>query len=250
MGRVALSLLLLATVPASASAQTMVSVHDDAAARAVFEAGRIAFRQGDYRMAARAFTHAYSMSPRPALLLDAGHAWLRVGERGRARRAYEAYLLARPSARDRAWIEARVSALARHEDTASRSRAPASESMIDRDDAPGPFDGRAWTWVAAGGSLALAAAAAYFWSDATHAYDALASSCGVDGTCTAAQVERVDTSVLFADLSLGASALSLAAAVLLYFVEAPDAGDPPATRERALSLRVPMEGTLELRGTL
>jgi hypothetical protein len=87
----------------------------------------------------------------------------------------------------------------------------------------GFFQGRLWTWVAAGGAVAFGGAAVGFGLQNQAQYNDLMKKC-TDG-CPPKEIDRaidhsgVKTSALLTNLSLGLSGACLAGAVVLYFLE-------------------------------
>jgi tetratricopeptide (TPR) repeat protein len=83
-------------------------------ARAIFEAGRVAFDAARYEDALRHFRHAYQISPRPALLYNIGVAADRLRRDSEALEHFERYLREAPAdAPQRADALARVEILRR-----------------------------------------------------------------------------------------------------------------------------------------
>ncbi len=100
---------------------------DDAVARKLFEAGKVAYEAGDYEDALRFFEQAHERSARPALLFNIGQAADRLREDERALTAYRAYLEQVPGAHNRTAVEARIRAIER----AQQRREPrASEPVV------------------------------------------------------------------------------------------------------------------------
>lgn len=99
---------------ASAAFVTNASAQDasyDAEARALFEAGRLAFDAGRYEDALQHFQGAYRRSQRPQLLFNVGVAADRAGRVAEAISAYEKFLESVPEDGQRPWIEARLAEL-------------------------------------------------------------------------------------------------------------------------------------------
>lgn len=207
----------------------------DVRARELFEAGRAAFEEGRYRAAAIAFERSFELSGRAALLLNAGNAWDRLGDRVRAAAALRQYLAADPESPRRDAIEDRIAEL-----EADRT----AVASVPRDRPPsdtGWLLGRRWTWVALALSVAGAAVAAWSWSDATARYEALQQSCGPSG-CSEDDIEGVRGPVAWTNAGLVTSLVALGGAVLLWFVEGGDLDEPRAVELRATG------GGLELGG--
>ena len=96
MGLMAVALCVTAVsfsvAPSSASAQTTA----DDEARALFEAGRLAFSRGRYEQALGNFQEAYELSQRPALLYNIGTTFDRLRRDQEAIDAFEQFLEAQP----------------------------------------------------------------------------------------------------------------------------------------------------------
>ncbi|AKF11592.1 hypothetical protein DB32_008741 [Sandaracinus amylolyticus] len=140
------------TPPASSSQ----SSSRDAEARALFEAGRVAFADGRFEDALEYFERSHELSGRPELLYNIGTSSDRLRREREAVSAFEAYLAALPDAPNRREVEGRLRVLreeiaredeqaaavaaaeaAAAQDAASApSAAPASESA-ERDDGGG-----------------------------------------------------------------------------------------------------------------
>lgn len=99
----AAQILLLVAASGAESARPSES---DAAARARYADGEIAFRDGRYSDAIRAFDEGYRLVPRPIFVLNVAHCWRRMGDLMRARAAYRRYLIVDPDTRRRADVEA------------------------------------------------------------------------------------------------------------------------------------------------
>lgn len=93
-----------------ASAQSSA---DDAAAREYFNAGRVAFSQGDYESALIYLRHAYRTSGRAALLYNIGLAADRLGREQEALQAFEQYLDKTESPARELEVRRRIEALRR-----------------------------------------------------------------------------------------------------------------------------------------
>lgn len=83
----------------------------DAEAKALFQAGRVAFGEGRFDSALNYFRQAYQLSPRPALLYNIGSAADRLRRDAEALAAFEQYLEQVPDAENRAEVEARIKVL-------------------------------------------------------------------------------------------------------------------------------------------
>ena len=83
----------------------------DREARALFDAGRLAFSEGRYDNALEHFQRAYELSGRPQLLFNIGIAAERLRRDREAVAAFRAYLHALPDTDQRASVEARIGIL-------------------------------------------------------------------------------------------------------------------------------------------
>lgn len=192
----------------------------DATARRLFEAGRDAYHQGEFELAVSLWERAFSLSGRAALLLGIGDAYDRLNESGQAADAIRQYLVLEPDSDSREHLLARIGLL--EEDLGRDRQEPADEGL-----------GRPFTWVAAGSTGLLAVTSGLFWSRANTRYDALSATCaGSTAGCDDGQVDTVGRQLRVANVTLALSVVSLAAAVILYFVEGPSGDDDDATATR------------------
>lgn len=133
--RIALAIALVGTLlalPSRATAQPVAVAaastaagarqRADAQARELFLAGEEAYDQGRYEDARDAFTRAYALSGRPALLFNLGSVSERLRRDEEALRAYEAYLESLPDAPNRGYVESRISFLRAQIDEEERRR--------------------------------------------------------------------------------------------------------------------------------
>lgn len=79
-----------------------------------YQTGRLHYERGDFDKALAEFEAAYRLSPRPELQYNIAQACERLLYYDRALFAYEAYLLGRPNAPDRKFVESRIEFLKRH----------------------------------------------------------------------------------------------------------------------------------------
>lgn len=106
--------VVLSTVPAlSALPETAAAQSADARtrARAVYTEGQRLFDAGDFTGALAKFEEAYGIVSNPVVLLGVASAQERLGRLPEARATLERYLRERPTAPDRADIEARIAAM-------------------------------------------------------------------------------------------------------------------------------------------
>lgn len=85
--------------------------HLDEEARAIFQAGRIAYDQGRFQAALEHFERAYELSGRPELLYNIGTSADRLRMDERALEVFVAYLEALPNAPNAAVVRARIEVL-------------------------------------------------------------------------------------------------------------------------------------------
>jgi hypothetical protein len=91
------------------------------------------------------------------------------------------------------------------------SPAPAPPSRPERSSPPRPRP-NGWTWALGGAALAAGGAGAWLLASSLSDYRRLQRSCGVSGSCTAAQVDDVRNRVWAGDVALiGAAALAAGA---------------------------------------
>jgi tetratricopeptide (TPR) repeat protein len=129
---------------------------DDAAreeqARAVFQAGRVAYENGDFEAALGHFRAAVELSDRPALWFNVGMAATQLRRDAEALEAFETFLRREPDAANAGQVRARVALLrasiarASEGDAGAISSRPPSRSASR---APGWWPSRcseAWRW--------------------------------------------------------------------------------------------------------
>jgi tetratricopeptide (TPR) repeat protein len=90
---------------------TEASASTDREARALFDAGSVAFTEGRYESALRHFENAYALSPRPGMLFNIATAYDRMRRDAEALAHFRNYLEAVPDAPNRAEVEARIAVL-------------------------------------------------------------------------------------------------------------------------------------------
>lgn len=106
----ALALALTLTC-ATASVTHAQDQGEDSEARALFEAGRVAFDEGRFENALEYFERSYELSRRPQLLYNIGSAADRLRRDEDALEAFEAFLEAVPTSPNRAHVEGRIRVL-------------------------------------------------------------------------------------------------------------------------------------------
>lgn len=101
---------------------------DEAEARALFEAGRVAFHNGQLERALEYFTQSYQLSVRPALLFNMGSVQDRLGLAEEALDSYRRYVEVAPDAEGATFARRRVEALT---ERLARQRDEADDSGAD-----------------------------------------------------------------------------------------------------------------------
>lgn len=115
-----IALFLTAILPLPVCAQTPAQ---DAEARALFEAGRVAFVDERFGDALGYFQRSYELSRRPELLYNIATSLDRLDRDDEAITQYEAFLTAIPDAANRRDVELRVSVLRSRAERAAAERA-------------------------------------------------------------------------------------------------------------------------------
>ncbi len=145
-------LVLLAVLSTAAPASR-------ATAPELFDQSRTAYKSGDFAEAARLLERAYQLDPDPTLLYNLARALENDGDHRKARVAYEQYLRARPDARDRKIIEARIKKLwARQHQAdaivAEQQRLTAERAALEQSRTEAPSIA---PWIVSGGGAAVLA---------------------------------------------------------------------------------------------
>jgi hypothetical protein len=166
-------LLVLSVLVSPALAQRLSP--RDTEARNLFEAGRLALRDGRFEEAWTHFSRSYELSQRPALLYNMGVAADRLHHTRDALDAFERYLASSRTVENRAEVERRIEIL-------RAVLRPASGPTF------------LWTFVTGGVSLVAGGLAVGFWIAANDGYASLNASCGAIG-CGDAEISGVATNV-------------------------------------------------------
>ena len=114
--------LAFSTSPSLAFAQARASADDEA--RALFEAGRVAFSRGRYERALENFREAYALSARAELLYNIGTALDRLRRDAEAIEAFEEFLERRPDSDYAPEVRERVRILRQSQGEASADAPP------------------------------------------------------------------------------------------------------------------------------
>ncbi len=99
----------------------------DAEARALFEAGQLAYQKGRFENALEYFSRAHELSQRPQLLYNIGSAADRLRKDEQALDAFRRYLEALPEAPNRGEVQSRIEVL---EKTRARPTDPSPEGAV------------------------------------------------------------------------------------------------------------------------
>lgn len=197
-----------------------VSSSHDEEARALFEAGRIAFRDGRFEEARGHFQRSYELSGRAELLYNIASADDRLRHDEAALRGFEQYLAEVADAPNRAEVEARIAVL-RAAIAANTPAAPSDgEAATPAATSSGPTV--LFTWIAAGAALVTGALAIGFWVAANDQYAALDAGClAMRGGCSRTEVANsgVETSVLLTNVFLVSSLVLTAATAIILPLE-------------------------------
>ncbi len=218
---VSISLLLATTAvaqdaPARGDASDAAAMDArDAEARALFEAGRIAFRDGRFGDARDHFVRSHELSGRDELLYNIASSQDRLRDDEAALATYEAYLEALPDAENRAEVEARIGAL--------RAALEGEEGSEGAPVATVPSGGPTViaTFVTGGLALVTGGLAIGFWVAANDQYASLERGCFVTGGCDDLEIgaSNVETSVTLTNVFLVSSLVLAAATAVVLPIE-------------------------------
>ena len=152
MGRIALVWFAIILNGSLTAAQDVSEdAGSEAEARALFEAGRVAYSEGRFDNALESFRRAHELSGRPELLFNIGQSADRLRRDAEAIDAFEAFLEARPEHENAAAVRARLEVL--HQEEATR-RADAEERDRLRAEAATPSPAP-WVLIAGGGAAVV-----------------------------------------------------------------------------------------------
>jgi tetratricopeptide (TPR) repeat protein len=209
----ATSLLLASTAVAQ---DTSPSTGHDEEARALFDAGRVAYRDGRFAAARDYFQRSYELSGRAELLYNIASAQDRLRDDAATLATFEAYLEALPDAPNRAEVEARITAL----------RAAVGGDRPPSSAAGGPTV--VWSFVTGGLALVTGALAVGFWVAANDQYAGLERGCFALGGCSDADIaaSNVETSVTLTNVFLVSSLVLVAATAVVLPIELTSTSSP------------------------
>lgn len=126
------AVLSMSLVSSEAPARAQEASRDpevaDTQARAHYQTGERAYREGRFADAIEAFRQAHELSGRPELLFNIGQAADRLDDHAAAGEAFEAYLRERPDAPNRSYVEGRLSVLHRRTRVAAGNDTEAERS--------------------------------------------------------------------------------------------------------------------------
>jgi tetratricopeptide (TPR) repeat protein len=208
------------TADTSDEATEAVSTSHDEEARALFEAGRIAFRDGRFEEARGHFLRSYELSGRAELLYNIASADDRLRHDDAALRGFEQYLAEVADAPNRAEVEARIAVL--RAAIAANTPAAPSDGGAATPAATSSGPTVLFTWIAAGAALVTGALAIGFWVAANDQYAALDAGClAMRGGCSRTEVASsgVETSVLLTNVFLVSSLVLTAATAIILPLE-------------------------------
>ncbi len=109
------SMCLLVVLAVSLATTVSAQQGDDAnnaEARALYDAGAVAFTDGRFEDALERWQQAYALSPHVALLFNIGTAYDRLGRAAEAVEFYQSYLEGQPEAQNRNYVLRRIEILA------------------------------------------------------------------------------------------------------------------------------------------
>ncbi|MEM9195059.1 MAG: hypothetical protein AAGF12_38160, partial [Myxococcota bacterium] len=150
----------------------------------------------------------------------------RLGRSEAAANALTRYLELAPNGEHRVAVEAELSVLQGEPATPTRPRPmPRVEATpTEAFDAETEASGRVYTWVFAAAALLFAGGAVGFYLDGAQRYDRLEAECGERG-CSQSELGPLRTHLALGHVFLTGALLSLGAAAVSFFLEAP--GDEP-----------------------
>jgi tetratricopeptide (TPR) repeat protein len=220
--------ILGAYVPAGA--QT-----DDENARIHYESGAAYLKQSDNENALREFQAAYSLSKRPALLLNIAVVYERMGKPKEAVDALTKYLEEDPKAPDRVTIETRIANLKKRADTqaappaASASAPPATSvappppptaSTVPSSPPPPPQPNRVPAYIAFGVGGAAAIGALATGLAANGKFNTAKTGCKPN--CPDSTVDPIKKLAVVSDVLTGVAVVGVGVGAVLLFTAKPN----------------------------
>lgn len=213
----ALSTTLFVATAVSAQDAPPSAGHDEEA-RALFDAARVAYRDGRFEAARDYFQRSYELSGRAELLYNIASAEDRLRDDAAALATFEAYLAAIPDAPNRTEVEGRIAALR----IAVASSTPAEAPPHETPSAPasgGPTV--IVSFVTGGLALVAGGLAIGFWVAANDQYGGLERGCFALGGCSDADIAAsgVESSVTLTNVFLVSSLVLVAATAVALPIE-------------------------------
>jgi tetratricopeptide (TPR) repeat protein len=204
---------LLAWLSGSCPARADDSV--DQEARALYEAGKLAFEEGRFENALGHFERAFELSGRPRLLYNIGTAADRLRKDDVALAAFERYLTALPEAPNRSAVEARIEVLRAQLAAAQPTEQPAPdpEPVKPPSEAPPPEPPSRvapWLTLSAGALVAVAGGALVYYGTSERAAVEDAAR-GTRYSEVADSAERAPKLLIGGSVALGMGVAALAA---------------------------------------
>ncbi|MEC7523325.1 MAG: hypothetical protein VYE22_25825 [Myxococcota bacterium] len=213
---------------------------EESEARALFEAGQSAFRDGRFEAALDRWQAAYALAHYPELLYNIATALDRLGRMEEAAARYRDFLEENPEAENRNYVRRRVEVIEAHLQAQARHEEAAPIPALDPDAAPleAPREPRATTTAGppaapivlfsiAGAALAAGVVTAVLANDQ---YETLQASCP-GGACpqdAGGDLETLRALGITTDVLLGVAAASAAAALVWILASGSDASEGEA----------------------
>jgi hypothetical protein len=217
---------------------------DDENARRHFESGAAYLQQSDNENALREFQAAYSLSKRPALLLNIANVYERMGKPKEAVEALTKYLAEDPKAADRTTQETRIANLKKRAEAgdstspppaASASPTPAQSAVLPIPsstpppaEAPKPArsPNRTPAYIALGAGGALAVGAVITGLVAKSKFDkADHGSSACTPNCSDSTVSSIKSMALVSTILTGVAVVSVGVGGVLFFTAKPPAAE-------------------------
>jgi Tetratricopeptide repeat len=221
---------------------------DDENARRHFESGAAYLQQSDNENALREFQAAYSLSKRPALLLNIANVYERMGKPKEAVEALTKYLAEDPKATDRTTQETRIANLKKRAESGETTPPPAaSASAAPAPSAPQPptsstpppmvetpkparSPNRTPAYIALGVGGATAIGAVVTGIIAKSKFDKADKGSASCRPCTDSQIAPIKTMALVSTILTGVAVVSVGVGGVLFFTAKPPASDSASVR--------------------